>query len=287
MKRVLPILLLIPALLLSGCRSTGAPFAAESFNSGTAATETLAADPAQTDGAAESTEAQPYVLCGKVPVFMYHEVSDEGTNSLYCAPSEFQAQLDFFEENGITPVTMAQLYDNWENGLALPEKPVVLTFDDGYRSMYTTVLPMLEEKGFVATFYVVTGSMENPNALTADMIREMSDAGMEIGSHTVSHLDLTILDEQTARSEIADSKATLEALTGKPVTSFCYPAGEYNDELIGLVQEAGYHTAVTTTSGYAMLSDGLFSLTRLRVSRGDGTTNIYNNCSYVGYFDEP
>jgi peptidoglycan/xylan/chitin deacetylase (PgdA/CDA1 family) len=154
-------------------------------------------------------------------------------------------------------------------GAGCPPRPVALTFDDGYMDAFTTVLPLLRERGMVATFYVVGEFIGQPGYMGTDELRALHAAGMELGAHSITHQDLTILGREAALREIAGSKEIVEAVTGAPATSFCYPAGRFTNETRALVAEAGFTSAVTTqTTGD--FGDALL-LPRVRV---DGAADI-------------
>lgn len=218
-----------------------------------------------------------------VPILMYHEVNDLAANSLYLSVKDFTSHLTYFQQAGITPISMQQLYDHWFNGAPIPEKPIVLTFDDGYRSMYTTVYPLLKERGWSGTFYCITDARWSDQFLLADMIAEMAAGGMEIGSHTVSHRELNAFTGDALRRELTDSMSILSSLTGKEITTLCYPAGRYNDETKTAADEAGYLCAVTTSNGFASKSQGMFDLKRIRVSLGNDAVWLKNALSPLGY----
>lgn len=223
-------------------------------------------------GAFAPTEPLPqieYEYRETIPVLMYHEISDEGTNYLYVSPDEFDAHLEYIHENGYTPVTLKQVYYHWEKGIPLPQKPIVLTFDDGYRSMYTRVLPKLQEYGYRATFFIISGTVWSDWALSKDMIREMSAAGMEIGSHGHTHQQMTGCTAEELTQELFGSKQELEEIIGKPVLSICYPEGRHNDAVIEAAKAAGYACGVVTLYGIANESQGVYTLNRIRVCRGD------------------
>lgn len=219
----------------------------------------------------------------KVPILMYHEVNDLLANDLYLSVEDFTAHLTYFEEEGITPISMQQLYDHWVNGAPLPEKPIVLTFDDGYRSMYTTVYPLLKERGWSGTFYCIANCRWSDNFLLEDMIAEMAANGMEIGSHTSKHRELNALTGDELLYELTDSKDVLSTITGKEITMLCYPAGRYNDETKTTASETGYLCAVTTKNGFATKSQGMYDLKRIRVSKGNGATWLKNTLDPLGY----
>ena len=191
--------------------------------------------------------------------------------------------LNFFESAGIQPISMQQLYDHWFNEAPLPEKPIVLTFDDGYRSMYTTVYPLLKERGWSGTFYCITGNSSKRGHLSEDMIAEMAAGGMEIGSHTVSHLELNSLGSKRLKRELTESRETLVALTGQEINMLCYPSGRYNNATKTAADDAGYLTAVTTKYGFAQKSQGAFELKRIRVSTGCGANWMKSVLKPLGY----
>lgn len=219
----------------------------------------------------------------QVPILMYHEVNDLLANDLYLSVEDFTAHLAYFQENGITPISMQQLYDHWYNGGTLPETPIVLTFDDGYRSMYTTVYPLLKERGWSGTFYCITDARWSDNFVLEEMIAEMAAGGMEIGSHTVSHVELHALSGDHLHRELTESKEILSSLTGKDVNMLCYPAGRHNEETKTAAAEAGYLCSVTTNYGVAAKSQGMHGLKRIRVNRGCGASWLQEVLSPLGY----
>jgi peptidoglycan/xylan/chitin deacetylase (PgdA/CDA1 family) len=206
-----------------------------------------------------------------VPILMYHAIGESNGYypSLYVRESELADHLDALMGQGYHTITMAELTAHWVLGVPLPSKPVVLTFDDGYRDAYTAAFPLLKERGMCAVFYIDTQKIDKDYGLLAEMIKEMHEAGMEIGSHTVHHHDLTILKLGMLKEELADSKTTLEELCGGEIISFCYPAGRNNAEVREAVAAAGYQNATTTQGGRAAMDDDIFALKRLRINRGD------------------
>jgi len=235
-------------------------------------------------GVPSEEETEPgFIFHEKVPILMYHEVNDLLANSLYLSVADFTAHLAYFEQAGITPISMRQLYDHWVNEAPLPEKPIVLTFDDGYRSMYTTVYPLLKERGWSGTFYCITNARWSEGCLSEEMIREMAEGGMEIGSHTVSHLELNSLGGERLLSELSESRDVLTAITGQEISSLCYPAGRYNEKTKAAAEETGYLSAVTTQYGFASKAQGMFDLKRIRVSKDCGGAWIKNVLDPLGY----
>lgn len=225
----------------------------------------------------------PYTYHSQVPILMYHEVNDALENNLYLSVADFRSHLDYFATAGITPITMEQLWNHWENQAPLPEKPIVLTFDDGYRSMYTTVFPLLQERGWPGTFYCIADAVWSDAFVLEEMIGEMADGGMEIGSHTKSHTELDGLTGTNLSEQLTLSRDSLSTLSGTPVTQLCYPSGRYNVETMVAAEAAGYHCAVTTEYGFASLDQGLFSLKRIRINTGDTGETLRSILSPLGY----
>lgn len=211
----------------------------------------------------------------RVPILMYHYIrvnpnrSDRLGFNLSVTPADFSRQMDWLAANGYHPVDFDDVRGYLLGQEDLPSRPVVLTFDDGYRDMYTTAFPILRSHRFKAVSYIVSGFVNSPQYVTADQVREMDVNGIQIGAHTVSHADLTGVSAPDLRREVFDSKASLEALVGHPVLDFCYPTGRFNDAVVRMVQEAGFQTATTTQSGVAHSAAERFAWTRVRASGGE------------------
>jgi len=138
-----------------------------------------------------------------------------------------------------------------------------LTFDDGFLDHYTTVFPLLREYGMTGTFFIPTGLVGRPGGATRSMIREMSDHGMTIGSHSVSHCKFSQCSRENARRELTESKAYLEDLTGRVCEEIAYPYGHYNEETREETIKAGYKRAFAA-SPYTTLSND-FALPRIGI----------------------
>lgn len=211
----------------------------------------------------------------RVPILMYHYIrvspdpSDRLGFNLSVTPADFSRQMDWLAANGYHPVDFDDLRGYLLGREDLPSRPVILTFDDGYRDMYTTAFPILRSHQFKAVSYIVSGFVNSPPYVTADQVMEMDVNGIQIGAHTVSHADLTMVSAADLRREVFDSRVSLEALVGHPVLDFCYPAGKFNDAVVRMVQEAGFQTATTTQPGVTHSAADRFVWTRVRVSGGE------------------
>jgi peptidoglycan/xylan/chitin deacetylase (PgdA/CDA1 family) len=208
---------------------------------------------------------------------MYHYVSAPPGNSdryrhdLSVGPDLFRAQLVTLREQGYTSITLSQLLYALQQGAPLPEKPVVLTFDDGYRDNYDYAFPIMKEEGFVGTFFVVTQLVEQRNAdyMTWEQVVEMKEAGMEIGSHTRTHHLLPGASIERIWRELTESRAILQQRLGQEINSFAYPYGRFDDGVAHLTSLSGYNVAVTTKQGVTHTTGNVMSLRRIRVRGGE------------------
>ncbi len=210
-----------------------------------------------------------------VPILTYHYIRNNPVTydrlgfALSVTPADFAAQMDWLQGGGYHPITAGDLHAYLRGARGLPSKPVILTFDDGYADFYTTALPILRAHDFRATAYVVSGFVGSPNYMTAAQVVEADRSGIEIGSHTVNHPNLTNMSSGSVRSQLVDSKRFLETLLGHPVTSFCYPSGKVNSMVAWQVSDAGYDSATTTVFGFRHTLADRYIWTRLRVSGGE------------------
>jgi peptidoglycan/xylan/chitin deacetylase (PgdA/CDA1 family) len=216
----------------------------------------------------------------RVPILMYHYIRvvtdprDRLGFNLSVTPSDFNQQMDWLAQNGYHPIDLVDLRGYLLGHGSLPARPIVLTFDDGYRDMYTTAFPILRAHHFKAVSYVVSGFVNSPNNVTADQVLEMDANGIQIGVHTVSHADLTKISAADLHHEVFDSKASLEGLLGHPVLDFCYPSGQFNQAVIAAVQAAGFQSATTTQPGVSHSAGDRFTWPRVRVSGGESLAQL-------------
>ena len=208
----------------------------------------------------------------QVPVLTYHRVapvSAVGQLDLKVDPANFEAELAALHAAGYHTIHQWQLFDALYRGAPLPSKPVIVSVDDGYVDDVRTILPDLRRWHMVATFFVITGRMTEPGFLSADQIRELDRAGMDVGDHTAHHLDLRELTPQELRSETAGSRQVLEAVLGHPVYYFAYPFGAYDDAVLAAVHAAGFTLAYTTAGGITEDTTAPITMPRLHVGRDE------------------
>lgn len=223
---------------------------------------------------ATATNFQPNTNELKATVLMYHYIGDLPQNAdnirkgLTVSGEEFEGQLKYFTQKGYTITTLSG-FDTFRQRQQIPEKLAILTFDDGYLDNYEVAFPIMKKYNATGTFFIITKKIGTTGYMTEEQIKELSSSGNEIGSHSVNHLSLDKYKGNSLKSEIVDSKETLEKLISKTVISFCYPAGKYNADTTKAVEEAGYKYAVTTQSSNGTLDLGKsFEITRYRMSSG-------------------
>jgi peptidoglycan/xylan/chitin deacetylase (PgdA/CDA1 family) len=188
-----------------------------------------------------------------IPVLLYHLIATpleagDAQYGLVVSPKLFADQMKTLHDAGWHAITAAELGRALEIDLQPPAKTFVITIDDGYVDGYTEAFPILRENGFAATYYLPTGRIGWTRILTARQVTEMAAAGMEMADHSVSHIDLTSLSIENARAEIIGPIVYLEALLGSRPTTFAYPFGFYNEDLIKEVDDAGFSIAFTTAT---------------------------------------
>ena len=190
----------------------------------------LVAGPADLD-APVLVPATPPVSHLIIPIFMYHHVSSLPTHNpldynLTVTTTDFDAQLTWLQQQGYHSITMTELFDTFYYGKALPAKPMMLTFDDGYADVYTYALPALIAHHDRGVFYIISGLIGG-NYMTWDQVRTLARFGMQIASHTVHHVNIgQPPGGLTTQEELVTSKTTLEAELDQPIQFFCYPVGE-------------------------------------------------------------
>lgn len=179
------------------------------------------------------------VIC---PIFLYHRVQvPETENPYYVTPQEFREQMQALKQLGYQTITMTQLVDTIENGGLLPERPAIISFDDGDATVYSEAFPVMRELGFIGINFLVVRYLNTPGYMTDAQVRELVEAGWEVGSHGMTHADLTKTDQ--ARWEMLQSKNELEERMGTTVSFFAFPYGAANDRLFTSVRKI-YHAAV-------------------------------------------
>lgn len=199
-----------------------------------------------------------------IPVLMYHKIGEDKDNDAVVREDLFRAQMKFLKDNGYHPLTMNQLYDYVKNGASVPEKPVVLTFDDGYADTYSIVYPIMKEYNFAATVFINPGDMGT--RLTWEQVKEMKQGGMTIANHGFQHIEMGQLSQKEQVENIKKGQEALERELGiKDNPWFCYPYGDKNEFTDVAAKEAGIKMAMAMKSGWAHEGDNPYNILRVWV----------------------
>ncbi|MFZ3171373.1 MAG: polysaccharide deacetylase family protein [Carboxydocellales bacterium] len=225
-----------------------------------------------------------------VPILMYHKVSPDlraGGYGLRVSPDNFEQQIKLLADLGYQSVNLGEVVAFLRQGRPIPEKSVVITFDDGYRDNFYWARPILLKYGFRATFFLVSERVGKTNTwdqakgsphlelLNTEEIRTMVEEGFQFGAHSRTHTRLTDLSAAKAKDQIAGSKGYLEKTLGVPINYFCYPYGRYNKLIVDLVRKSGYAAALTTAQGRVRRGDNIMTLKRIRI------TGQYNQTDFL------
>lgn len=230
-------------------------------------------------------------MTGYISILMYHQVGDfppmRGHRSTYCHYKRFAAQMAYLHRFGYNVLRLEEALAALRGDSPVPPRAVVLTFDDGCENFYEYAFPVLERYGLPAMVYVLSGLIgkraewfardgrETPPLMSAERIRQLRAAGIDFGSHGVSHVKLAQVERELMRDEVARSKAELEDLLGEEVRHFCYPYGSHDPEVVETVRAAGYASAVTCLRAAATARFDPLALPRKAISYGD---------NLLGYF---
>jgi peptidoglycan/xylan/chitin deacetylase (PgdA/CDA1 family) len=201
---------------------------------------------------------------GPVPILEYHVLGRPQTEvpypDLYVPRASFRKQMAWLADQGYEAVTLEEVEAAWYDGGELPPRPVVISFDDGYRPQFTFALPQLRKRGWPGVLNLKAEGSD----LYESNVRAMLAAGWEVASHTIDHSDLTTLDPAALRREVAGSRRILQRAYDIPVADFCYPAGRFDATVVAAVEAAGYTGATTEIPGFAT-RDRPFELARIEV----------------------
>lgn len=220
-----------------------------------------------------------------ISLLMYHQVGDfpsmTAHRSTYCHYKRFAAQMRYLHRFGYNVMSLDAALAALRGEKVIPPRAVVITFDDGYENFYDYAYPELDRYGFPAIVYLIAGLIgqparwfaadgrDTPPLMGAQRIRQLRAAGVDFGSHGVSHLRLAEIDAERARCEITESRARLADLLAESVDHFCYPYGSHNGAVVKMAREAGYASAVTCVRAAAYRGEDPHQLPRKAISYGD------------------
>lgn len=257
-------LLALSAFALTGCGGQGGEKVASSQP---AAASAQAPDSNLKPGVAVVHRAADvkYSVPEGVSVLMYHMIGNEPGNAAIMTEANLRIQMNYLRDHGYHPITMQELYDYVTKGAPLPEKPVCITFDDGYLDSYTIVYPLMKEYGFPWTLFLITDDVGKPyNRMTWDQLREMANSHtVTIANHTLSHPKLHNLATRAEKGkEIVEANKALKYQLGVDNVWLAYPYGDYDDEVIDICKKAGIKMAVTTDAGRVHVGSFPYDLKR-------------------------
>ena len=217
-----------------------------------------------------------------IPILVYHQIATappKGSpfRSLYVAADAFARQMAWLKLLGYTGLSMSALQPYLRGEQT--GKVVGITFDDGYQNTLTHALPELLKHGFSSTCYAVSGLLGQTNVwdeglgiaqtplMNEEELRQWVMAGQEVGSHTHRHIDLTVVDDELCRADMASGKTGLEAVVGRSVVQFCYPYGHYEPRHVEMASELGFTAATTTQRSRCHAGTEMLQLPRVPVLR--------------------
>ncbi|HEX4520694.1 MAG TPA: polysaccharide deacetylase family protein [Gaiellaceae bacterium] len=217
-----------------------------------------------------------------LPVLMYHRVGPilasqpAVTQTLTVSPANFAAQMTWLHAHGYHAITPRQAFEALEYGRPLPAKPVMITFDDGYRDILWHAAAVLHRLHMPATAYIITGRVSGPDPsfLTWPELVRLEKFGFTIGSHTVTHRDLRLMSSTEAYRELRDSRLALQQHLGRPVQWLAYPFGAENASVVALALKAGYVLALTTQGGVTQSGAQPLLLHRYEVTDSTGVSGL-------------
>ncbi|MET7352604.1 polysaccharide deacetylase family protein [Streptomyces mirabilis] len=216
-----------------------------------------------------------------VPILMYHSIAatpNDATRELSVGPEAFAEQMALLGDQGFTPVDTAALAARWRSGGPLPERPVLITFDDGYEGVHRHGLPVLAKHGFAATLFVSTGwikgAYDTGGGLDAMLswaqVRELAAEQVEIGGHSHTHPQLDQLSDDALRFEVLRCKEIIADELGSRPASFAYPYGYSSRRVRQMVRETGFAQSLAVGNGLARRRQGPYALQRVTARRSTG-----------------
>lgn len=205
-----------------------------------------------------------------VPILLYHHITNgKPANAYSVSQAVFREQMDYLSKNGFNTISMADLLRSIQDGADLPQKPVMITFDDGNENVYFNAFPIMQEKGFTGIVLIIANRINIEGFLSVEQLRNMYGQGWEIGSHGTRHIDL-VKEPQALRDEIGNSKKIIEKSLNLEITIFAYPYGKADSLTMDWVERIGYHSALGLGISNGHGAGNLFYLQRREVKNEFG-----------------
>lgn len=226
---------------------------------------------------------------GKATILLYHQIGilpkKETNLDCFCCVEQFEEQMKFLSDSDIQLISLRSLVNLMKENEEFEKDYCVLTFDDGCERFQTIVLPILHRYNIPATIYPVSGDIGNiaswPKVINPDLkilsegkLKKVAQSGIDIGGHTVNHIKLGESSLTDAKKEIINCKKHLEKVISKPIHSFSYPHGSYNNEIAQLVMSSGFDCAVTCKSKFIYGTEDIFQLPRKYVTYKENITSF-------------
>ena len=209
----------------------------------------------------------------QVPILCYHQIRDykssdsKATRDYIVPDASFREQMQSLADSGFHTILPDELYDYLTTGKALPEKPVMITFDDSRADQFTTALPELNKRGFKGVFFIMTVALNKPGYMTKEQVKQLADENHIVGSHTYDHKNVKTYTVDDWVEQIQKPSQQLQSITGKPVEYFAYPFGLWNKEAIARLKDHEFK-AVFQLAAARDNNDPLFSVRRIIVPGG-------------------
>lgn len=202
-----------------------------------------------------------------ITVLGYHSINDNENikDPIIIGKDRLESHLKAIKDLGFITISMKDLEDYILHDKEIPRKSVLITFDDGYLDNYFNAYPLLKENHMKATIFVISSLLDKEPFMTKKQVKELSENGIDIESHTFSHVDLDKKSYNEQKEELQKSKEELEKLLCKNVNAIAYPKGLYNEDTINAANDAGYDVGFTVERGYALKKKNRFKINRVLV----------------------
>ncbi|MBX9735523.1 MAG: polysaccharide deacetylase family protein [Phycisphaerales bacterium] len=216
----------------------------------------------------------------EVPILMYHRVDALPSDAtrmyrrMTVSPDELRQHARWLRDEGFNTISFAQLDQYFRGEFTLPDKPIILSFDDAFDEHYLVVAPILTRFHLSATFFIHTDWIGQYNCLTWDQTRHLASAGFEIGSHTRTHPVLPALDDRSLRSELRESRSEIARQLGVSPMIVAYPFGENDERVQDAARSAGYSMAAGVRGGSFQRATERLNLRRIEIRNGDDTQTL-------------
>jgi peptidoglycan/xylan/chitin deacetylase (PgdA/CDA1 family) len=200
-----------------------------------------------------------------IPILCYHNIRIHGKVGEYTILAErFKEHMKLLADSGYHSILPEQLYNYLTNGNPLPERPVMLSFDDSHSEHFTIAAPVLEQYGFSGVFFIMNITIGKPGYLSKAEIKALTERGHAIGLHSWDHQLVRKLDRKGWETQVTEPKSQLESITGKPVVFFAYPSGVWNESSVTELKTRGVKAAFQLYGKYSV-NDRLYTIRRIIV----------------------